>query len=108
MVNYFVGELIIQRNERAMRYLNGFVLIGFVLLLISIGGVASGNRLLTEPGQQPNQYAWLEYLGAAALMLINGGISIYLAARNRPAEVVKPTASDTQAPEDTVSTETAQ
>ena len=37
-----------------MRFLNGFVLIGITLLFISIGGVASGNRLLTEPGQQPN------------------------------------------------------
>ena len=69
-----------------MRFLNGFVLIGIILLFISIGGVASGNRLLTEPGQQPNQYAWLEYLGAAVLMLINGAISISVAARNRPPE----------------------
>jgi hypothetical protein len=69
-----------------MRFLNGFVLIGLTLLLISIGGVASGNRLLTEPGQPPNPYAWLLYLGAAALMLINGAISISLAAKHRPAE----------------------
>jgi hypothetical protein len=72
-----------------MRFLNGFVLIGLILLLISIGGVASGNRLLTEPGQQPNQYAWLEYLGAAALMLINGAISIHLAAKHKPVEAAK-------------------
>ena len=59
-----------------MRFLNGFILIGIILLLISVAGLVSGNALLTEPGQQPNSYAWLEYLGAAALMLINGAVSI--------------------------------
>ncbi|MEP6754625.1 MAG: hypothetical protein ABJA67_03915 [Chthonomonadales bacterium] len=59
-----------------MRYLNGFVLIGIMLLAISIAGAATGNRLLTEPGQQVNPYAWLEYLGASALMLVNGAVSI--------------------------------
>lgn len=67
-----------------MRFLNGFVLIGIILLFISIGGAASGNKWLTEPGQQPNPYAWLEYLGAAVLMLVNGAISINVAAKNRP------------------------
>ena len=69
-----------------MRFLNGFICIGIILLFISIGGVASGNRLLTEPGQPVNPYAWLEYLGAAVLMLVNGAISISLAAKNRPPE----------------------
>jgi hypothetical protein len=62
-----------------MRYLNGFILIGIMLLLISIAGAATGNRLLTEPGQPANPYAWLEYLGAAVLMLVNGGVSIWKA-----------------------------
>lgn len=60
-----------------MRFLNGFVLIGVVLFLISIAGLVSGNRLLTEPGQAINPYSWLMYLAASALMLINGGVSIW-------------------------------
>jgi hypothetical protein len=60
-----------------MRFLNGFILIGVILLFISIAGLVSGNTLLTEPGQPINHYAWLEYLGAAALMLVNGAVSIW-------------------------------
>lgn len=60
-----------------MRFLNGFILIGVILLFISIAGLVSGNTLLTEPGQPINNYAWLEYLGAAALMLVNGAVSIW-------------------------------
>jgi hypothetical protein len=80
-----------------MRFLNGFILIGIILLFISIAGVASGNRLLTEPGQQPNPYAWLEYLGAAALMLVNGAVSIYNAKQN---EHGKPGVKDSAPPAD--------
>ena len=60
-----------------MRFLNGFILIGIILLFISIAGLVKGNTLLTEPGQPPNPYAWLEYLAAAVLMLINGVVSIW-------------------------------
>ena len=60
-----------------LRFLNGFVLIGIILLFISVAGLVKGNTLLTEPGQPVNQYAWLEYLGAAALMLVNGAVSIW-------------------------------
>lgn len=60
-----------------MRFLNSFVLIGIILLFISIAGLVSGNTLLTEPGQPVNPYAWLEYLAAAVLMLINGAVSIW-------------------------------
>jgi hypothetical protein len=88
-----------------MRFLNGFILIGIILLFISIAGVASGNRFLTEPGQQPNPYAWLEYLGAAALMLVNGVVSIYNAKQQ---EERKPPAKDgSPSPEATNSPETA-
>lgn len=59
-----------------MRFLNGFILIGLILFFISLGGLASGNRLLTEPGQPVNPYAWLLYLGASAIMLVNGYMSI--------------------------------
>ena len=67
-----------------MRFLNGFVLIGIILLLISVAGLVKGNTLLTEPGQTPNPYAWLEYLAAAALMLINGAVSIWTYRQNAP------------------------
>lgn len=60
-----------------MRFLNGFVLIGIILLFISVAGLVKGNTLLTEPGQPVNPYAWLEYLGAAVLMLVNGAVSIW-------------------------------
>src|SRR6266571_8881175 len=60
-----------------MRFLNGFVLIGIILLFISVAGLVKGNTLLTEPGQPVNPYAWIEYLGAAALMLVNGAVSIW-------------------------------
>lgn len=59
-----------------LRYLNMFVLIGIALILISIGGFATENRLLTEPGQTPNPGASLIYLGAGILMLFNGLLSI--------------------------------
>ena len=60
-----------------MRFLNGFILIGIILLFISVAGLVKGNTLLTEPGQPANPHAWLEYLGAAVLMLINGAVSIW-------------------------------
>ena len=65
-----------------MRFLNGFVLIGIILLFISIAGLVKGNTLLTEPGQPVNQFAWLEYLAAAVLMLVNGAVSIWMMRRN--------------------------
>src|SRR2546423_2233386 len=76
-----------------MRYLNGFILIGIALLVISIGGLLTSNRLLTEPGQQVNPYSWLLYLGAAILMLVNGGVSIWTAKQpeNQPSKPGQPT-----------------
>lgn len=62
-----------------LRYLNGFVLIGVALLVISAAGIVTGNRFLTEPGQAVNPFSWLLYLAAAVLMLINGGVSIWTA-----------------------------
>ena len=58
------------------RYLNMFVLIGIVLLIISLVGFATGNRFLTEPGQPVNPQGSLIYLGAAVIMLVNGVVSI--------------------------------
>ena len=58
------------------RYLNMFVLIGIVLLIISIIGFATGNRFLTEPGQPVNPQGSLICLGAGIIMLVNGVVSI--------------------------------
>jgi hypothetical protein len=81
---------VVARGE-VVRYLNGFIIIGVALLLISIGGLATGNRFLTEPGQAVNPYSWMLYLAASVLMLINGGVSIWHAQQNekenpKPAE----------------------
>lgn len=59
-----------------MRYLNGFVVIGIVLLGISIAGMVGGNAMLTEPGDPVHWYMWLLYLAAAILMFVNGYVSI--------------------------------
>lgn len=59
-----------------LRYLNMFVIIGVVLVIVSLIGFATGNRFLTEPGQKVDAQGSLIYLGAGVLMLINGYISI--------------------------------
>jgi hypothetical protein len=71
---------------RIARYLNGFIVIGLVLVVIGIAGLATENRLLTEPGQPVNPYSWLLYLGAAAIMLVNGMVSIKHASRSANAD----------------------
>lgn len=73
-----------------MRYLNGFILIGIALLIVSIAGFATGNRFLTEPGQPVNPYSALEYLGGAVLMLINGGVSIWNVRQQEPKTSARP------------------
>lgn len=62
------------------RYLNGFIVIGILLVIAGVGGLMTNNRLLTEPGQPVNPSSWLLYFGAAALMIVNGIVSIRLAA----------------------------
>lgn len=59
-----------------LRYLNMFVLIGLALIGISIVGFVTQGRFLAEPGQPLNPFASLIYLGAGALMLLNGYVSI--------------------------------
>lgn len=59
-----------------LRYLNMFVLIGLVLIVISIIGFATGSRFLREPGQEVNPQASLIYLGAGVLMIVNGVVSV--------------------------------
>ena len=65
-----------------MRFLNGFILIGLLLFIISMMGLMSGNRLLTEPGQVVSPYSWLLYLAASAIMLVNGAVSVWNAQQN--------------------------
>lgn len=61
-----------------LRYLNMFLIIGVALVLVSLAGFATNDRFLMEPGQAPNSNLSLIYLGAAALMIINGLVSIKL------------------------------
>lgn len=82
-----------------MRFLNGFILIGIILFFISIAGLVSGNTLLTEPGQPVNSFAWLEYLGAAALMLVNGAVSIWNARQQDEHKDDKKDAAPTERPD---------
>ena len=62
-----------------LRYLNMFVIIGLILMAVSLAGFATHDRFLMEPGQALNGNLSLIYLGASALMLINGLVSIRLA-----------------------------
>jgi hypothetical protein len=73
-----------------MRFLNGFILIGIILLFISVAGLVSGNALLTEPGLPVNHFAWLEYLAAAILMLVNGAVTIWNARQHEEKAAGKP------------------
>jgi hypothetical protein len=69
-----------------LRYLNMFVLIGIALVVISLAGFATGGRFLQEPGSAVSPNASLIYLGAGALMLFNGILSI----RTAPVQTTKP------------------
>ena len=69
-----------------LRYLNMFVLIGIALVGISLAGFATGGRFLQEPGSPVSPNASLIYLGAGALMLFNGILSI----RTAPSQTEKP------------------
>ena len=69
-----------------LRYLNMFILIGIALIGISAAGFASGNQFLREPGQDLNSLSSLIYLGAGAMMLVNGIVSIKQAPHAKAAE----------------------
>jgi|SRR5579871_762157 len=79
-----------------LRYLNMFVMIGIALILVSLAGFATGGKFLQEPGQEMNPTASLIYLGAGALMLFNG----YLSIRNMPTLPTKPVQAASQAEAD--------
>ena len=69
-----------------LRYLNMFVLIGIALVVISLAGFATQGKFLHEPGQDTSPYASFIYLGAGALMLFNGLLSI----KTAPPQTAKP------------------
>ncbi|MCL5283458.1 MAG: hypothetical protein M1330_01915 [Armatimonadetes bacterium] len=71
------------------RYLNSFIIIGTILLLMSIAGVVSGNTLITEPGYKVQQWTWLEYLLAALIMLFNGWLTWKVVARHAAEKAAK-------------------
>ena len=73
-----------------LRYLNMFVVIGVVLVIISLAGFATGNRFLTEPGQPINPQGSLIYLGAGVIMLVNGYVSIRQAEAHKAHPPAKP------------------
>jgi hypothetical protein len=62
-----------------LRCLNAFVLTGIALFFISVAGMVFGDAVLTEPGQPVNSSMKWYYLAAAAIMLANGAVSIWLA-----------------------------
>jgi hypothetical protein len=73
-----------------MRYLNSFILIGAVLLILSIIGFATHSAAISEPGQPLNNYASMEYLGAGVLMILNGIVSIRLMDESEPVHAAEP------------------
>ncbi len=78
-----------------LRYLNMFIIIGLILILVSLAGFATHDHFLMEPGQSPQDHLSLVYLGAGILMLINGVVSIRIAPP--PAErAQKPQNTDTE------------
>lgn len=75
-----------------IRDLNGFILTSIALLVIAVVGVIKGNGWLSEPGMPVNPHGWMLYLAAAAVMLINGILSIGVA-RRAEAERARATAT---------------
>jgi hypothetical protein len=55
-----------------IRWWNSFNLLAIVLLALSLGGVASGGKMVFEPGRAVTGKEWLIYLVAAVLMVVNG------------------------------------
>ena len=58
------------------RYLSMFNVIGVIMLLIGLAGLATGSRFLAEPGQPPTAFSALLYLAGGAVMLVNGYLSM--------------------------------
>lgn len=65
-----------------MRYVNMFVIIGVVLMIVSIAGFLTGNLFLREPGYEVNTSASWIYMGAGVLMIINGIVSAHQTPRS--------------------------
>lgn len=58
------------------KFLNTFNVMGIVLIIIGIIGLATNNKFLSEAGEPLHPQAGLIYLGAGAIMLFNGFISM--------------------------------
>lgn len=56
---------------------NTFFWIAFILFCIGIIGLPflGGDKLIRDPGQEPESYLYLIYFGAAVVALLNGLIS---------------------------------
>jgi hypothetical protein len=57
---------------KQIRWWNSFNLLGAILILISLGGLLSGGKMVFDPGRKAKGYEWALYLGAGVLMLVNG------------------------------------
>ena len=79
-----------------LRYLNMFIIIGLILILVSLAGFATHDHFLMEPGQSPQDHLSLVYLGAGILMLINGVVSIRIAPPPPAERAQKPQNTDTE------------
>ncbi len=58
------------------RYLNMFVIIGVALIGISVIGLLTNHKFVTEPGSLATPVTTAVYFGAGLLMLFNGFLSI--------------------------------
>lgn len=57
---------------KQIRWWNSFNLLGLILVTIAIAGLLSGGKMVFDPGRKAHGYEWALYLGAGALMFING------------------------------------
>jgi len=57
---------------KQIRWWNSFNLLGVILLIIGVAGVALGSKMVFDPGRPKHDYDWALYLTAGVLMLING------------------------------------
>lgn len=55
-----------------IRLLNSFNLLGAILLSIGLYGLASGGKMVFDPGRLPRGNEWFIYALAGALMVVNG------------------------------------
>lgn len=54
---------------------NTYFWIAGIMFLLAVLGLILGDRTIRDPGQKREGLLWLLYLGAAAVMLVNGWLS---------------------------------